>query len=136
ADLSYNRARYYDSQAGRFISEDPFGFSAGLNFYDYVDNNLPNTTDPTGEYIQVYGDSADWVKALLYLSKVPAARDVIQSLAKSRLTVTIIVDPSLPCDSTTGGGLHSMLTGVIRWNPHCALQCEKGGLQSPALGLF
>jgi hypothetical protein len=29
-----------------------------------------------------------------------------------------------------------MLTGVIRWNPHCALQCEKGGLQSPALGLF
>ena len=35
---SYYRARYYDPLAGRFIGEDPIGFSAGENFYTYTDN--------------------------------------------------------------------------------------------------
>ena len=36
---SYYRARYYDPTAGRFLSEDPTGFMAGMNFYAYVTNN-------------------------------------------------------------------------------------------------
>jgi len=36
---SYYRARYYDSQIGRFISEDPFGFAAGVNHYAYAHGN-------------------------------------------------------------------------------------------------
>jgi RHS repeat-associated protein len=48
--LYYYRARYYDSKVGRFISEDPIGFSAGdTNLYRYVGNNSTNYTDPTGE---------------------------------------------------------------------------------------
>jgi RHS repeat-associated protein len=39
------RARYYDPQVGRFISEDPLG--AG-NPYAYVDNRPLNFTDPQG----------------------------------------------------------------------------------------
>lgn len=46
---SYYRARYYDPVTGRFISEDPAGFSSDtLNFYDYVSNNSLVFTDPSG----------------------------------------------------------------------------------------
>jgi RHS repeat-associated protein len=48
--LYYYRARYYDPSLGRFISEDPIGFSAGdTNLYRYVNNSPTNFTDPTGE---------------------------------------------------------------------------------------
>jgi RHS repeat-associated protein len=46
--LYYYRARYYDPAIGRFISEDPKGFEAGVNFYAYVENNPVNANDPTG----------------------------------------------------------------------------------------
>jgi hypothetical protein len=45
---SYNRARYYDPSAGRFLREDPTGFKAGVNFYPYVKNDAVDQTDPTG----------------------------------------------------------------------------------------
>jgi RHS repeat-associated protein len=45
---SYNRARYYDPSVGRFLSEDPTGFNAGINFYAYVSNNATNLIDPKG----------------------------------------------------------------------------------------
>jgi len=46
--LYYYRARYYDPEIGRFISEDPLGFKAGINFYAYVGNNSVNRNDPSG----------------------------------------------------------------------------------------
>jgi RHS repeat-associated protein len=46
--LYYYRARYYDTDIGRFISEDPKGFAAGINFYAYVGNNPVNANDPSG----------------------------------------------------------------------------------------
>ena len=47
--LYYYRARYYDPEIGRFISEDPLGFASGdTNFYAYVGNNPVNFNDPTG----------------------------------------------------------------------------------------
>jgi RHS repeat-associated protein len=44
--LYYYRARYYDPQIGRFISEDPI--QGGLNFYAYVKNDPVRFTDPSG----------------------------------------------------------------------------------------
>lgn len=45
----YNcRARYYDPKSGRFISADPIGFGAGINFYSYCNNNPVNYIDPLG----------------------------------------------------------------------------------------
>nr|WP_255609649.1 RHS repeat-associated core domain-containing protein [Methylosinus sp. Sm6] len=51
AGLYYYRARYYDPTIGRFISEDPLGFGAGVNFYAYVGNNPVNYNDPSGQII-------------------------------------------------------------------------------------
>jgi len=46
---SYYRARYYDAQVGRFISEDPTDFNgSGTNFYAYVRNNPVDLADPLG----------------------------------------------------------------------------------------
>jgi RHS repeat-associated protein len=48
---SYYRARYYDPTIGRFISEDPLGFSSGgENFYVYTENNSIGFKDPLGLY--------------------------------------------------------------------------------------
>jgi RHS repeat-associated protein len=45
----YNfRARYYDPNPGRFLSEDPIDFSGGINFYAYVGNNPLVYVDPDG----------------------------------------------------------------------------------------
>jgi RHS repeat-associated protein len=50
--LYYYRARWYDPQLGRFISEDPIGFAGGdINLYAYVRNNPVNLKDPKGTAI-------------------------------------------------------------------------------------
>jgi RHS repeat-associated protein len=47
--LYFYRARYYDPQNGRFISEDPASFlSGGINFYQYVENSPLGFTDANG----------------------------------------------------------------------------------------
>ena len=47
--LYYYRARYYDPNLGRFLSQDPLEFDAAdTNFYRYVHNDPLNRTDPTG----------------------------------------------------------------------------------------
>lgn len=49
AGLYYYRARWYDSQQGRFISEDPIGLEGGINLYGYVENDPVNAIDPLGQ---------------------------------------------------------------------------------------
>jgi len=46
--LYYYRARYYNAELQRFISEDPIGLSGGINKYAYVGNQPINKIDPHG----------------------------------------------------------------------------------------
>ena len=46
--LYYFRARYYDPELGRFISEDPIGLAGGINQYAFAGNDPVNNTDPSG----------------------------------------------------------------------------------------
>jgi RHS repeat-associated protein len=47
--LQFSRARFYDPNLGRFISEDPIGFYAGdVNLYGYVKNQSLQFRDPSG----------------------------------------------------------------------------------------
>src|SRR5579859_7481900 len=45
---SYYRARYYDSNSGKFLNEDPAGFQGGINAYRYVFNDPTDIMDPSG----------------------------------------------------------------------------------------
>ena len=70
--LYFYRARYYDPNSGRFISEDPIGISGGdFNFYKYSVNNPANRIDPFG--LQDFGYADDYV-SILYDS--PAALEL------------------------------------------------------------
>jgi RHS repeat-associated protein len=46
--LNFYRARYYDQNIGRFISEDPIGFGGGTHLYKYALNNPVLLDDPFG----------------------------------------------------------------------------------------
>jgi RHS repeat-associated protein len=40
--------RYYDPQAGRFLTRDPIGYLGGVNLYEHVRNNPVGFDDPSG----------------------------------------------------------------------------------------
>jgi RHS repeat-associated protein len=52
--LFYYRARYYDPDAGRFLSRDPIGFAGrDPNLFGYAFSDPVNLTDPMGLEVQV-----------------------------------------------------------------------------------
>ncbi|AEP36794.1 RHS repeat-associated core domain-containing protein [Taylorella asinigenitalis] len=51
SELHYNTFRYYDTEIGRFISQDPIGLLGGINLYQYAPNPV-EWFDPWG---LVYG---------------------------------------------------------------------------------
>ena len=63
--LYYYRARYYDPAIGRFISPDPKKFSAGINFFVYVNDNPINANDPTGNIQQYWLPGAKTPSAII-----------------------------------------------------------------------
>ncbi|WP_431113183.1 RHS repeat-associated core domain-containing protein [Variovorax paradoxus] len=46
--LHYNWNRYYDPETGRYVTPDPLGISAGVNFYIYVNGSPTALIDPSG----------------------------------------------------------------------------------------
>jgi RHS repeat-associated protein len=51
---TFMRARYYDPQTGRFISEDPIW---ATNLYPFAGNNPVNNIDPNGKYASAAGSN-------------------------------------------------------------------------------
>jgi len=48
--IYYDHARYYDAAIGRFVSQDPMGFTAGdTDLYRYVKNSTTTAVDPSGD---------------------------------------------------------------------------------------
>jgi RHS repeat-associated protein len=80
--LYYYRARYYDPEIGRFITEDPKGFAAGINFYAYAGNNPNNYHDPLGLEKGDLLDLETWTDPELYKT---AWQDVNSGAASGRI---------------------------------------------------
>jgi RHS repeat-associated protein len=47
--LHYNYRRYYDTQSGRYVTQDPIRVEGGINQYKYAEADPVNLSDPTGE---------------------------------------------------------------------------------------
>ena len=59
--LQYNRARWYDPDVGRWVSEDPIGFVAGDgNVTRYVGNGVTFGRDPSGLWVGPLDPHASW----------------------------------------------------------------------------
>jgi uncharacterized protein RhaS with RHS repeats len=104
-ELPDYRARYYDPNIGRFISEDPMGLGAGVNFYSYVHDNPVNLTDPLG--------LCDNDKNCIPRSSIPwyfRAQLALMSLASKKTGVSYFTGVQVS-GTATGGGLMGVSAG-------------------------
>jgi RHS repeat-associated protein len=98
----YNyRARHYDPQIGRFISEDGFRFQAGVNFYPYTSENPVNFIDPSG-YKACSVDVRCW----------PIEKFHLGAIGFTHCFLTV-VDKDSTCHDISGGPDHGML---LEWD--------------------
>ena len=131
-DLYYLRARFLDTNSGRFISEDPLGIHGGsANLYICTRNEPTGFTDPFGLKIVVNGDPHDYQAAIGYLEKDPGMKKIIQDLEKS--DTNYYIDYS----NATGAGDYKDQfnpgNNTVTWDPNSALKTSAKGTQSPAL---
>jgi RHS repeat-associated protein len=138
AGLYYYRARYYDPETARFLSEDPARSRSSPTLYAYVGNNPTNRVDPTG--LQA-------VKCNCPDDKKPQVQNAFQQVCKLMLVnsgcamalvtygmtscyaklcttppaITCTPDPSPPCAWTspfnTGSGPIFLNTGAFSNKP-------------------
>ena len=115
--IYYYRARYYDPSIGRFISEDPMGFEAGVNFYAYAGNNPISANDPSGLL------SFFWHFGITYV----AARDSGIGFRDSIELAwgTMMVDVNTQGVSATQANQHAML-GEINGKTHVYQTRDQG----------
>ncbi|MFN0110523.1 MAG: RHS repeat domain-containing protein [Blastocatellia bacterium] len=133
AGLMYYRARWYDSQQGRFISEDPAGTSDGLNLYAYVGSNPLMYRDPSGnqrEYdSQRFGELIPSRQSNSSPKKPPGVDDAGQKCCVNLVTD----DAGRKCCETKTVILWNLTN---EWPPHTFLQTPKRsvGVGPPTIG--
>lgn len=106
--LYYNRFRYYDPEAGRYVSQDPIGLVGGTALYGYADDTLTridplglsacNTTNPRevrfsqNSILSTFRDSGnifELAKALRQSSELVAMIEPIRLTMKDGLLYTL-----------------------------------------------
>jgi RHS repeat-associated protein len=79
-DDYFFRARWYDDDVGRFVTEDPIGFLGGdQNLYRYVENGPTTATDPLG-----LQDLPPYIDIYISTTGMPAQFDAVRAQAHLR----------------------------------------------------
>jgi RHS repeat-associated protein len=142
--LYYMKARYYDAEVGRFISEDPMGFEGGsLNLYLYAANNPIMFMDPNGLCINAISDylgdvfTAPTYESLRTITSQAAGSAglyVDEKYAPSQVIITPYFDPN-------AFNLDMLIAGANLAAPHAEVLAASpsAGLLSPivaGVGVF
>jgi len=148
----FYRARYYDQNIGRFLSDDPLKFGAGIDFYAYVNNRPLSKKDPLGlvgvDWSSIWDtgkkawdktkDAAD--KALgLYKCGLCIATSIANT--KSRAQAPLINDGDLSMQGTDYAGAPSASAGAreiklsCSGNTNCP-DCTALGIQTAVGAMF
>ncbi|MCI0613364.1 hypothetical protein L0244_10265, partial [bacterium] len=88
-NLAYNRFRYYDSETGHFICEDPLGLLGGINLFLFAQNPI-NWIDPLGLTSSPGGCGSPDIDPKEVAGKTP---DEIDALARSKGLIPKGPDP-------------------------------------------
>lgn len=120
--LHYNLRRYYDADAGRYISEDPLRFDSSSNFYAYAENSPQNFIDPTGEV--AFLAPAAWAGVRWVAGRYGAC--LLECAAVSSV-VSLIQNP---CDIDVSHCLKDCLWSLIP----IKLPCKAWGMAGAAVG--
>lgn len=115
--LYYYRARYYDPQIGRFLTEDPIKFQGGSNFYAYVGNNPVNLTDPLGLEEKLPDDDGS-----------PIGPDEYDAMDKEAKEAVKRCMAKLKCPSGTSPVIKEIICGKSGGKIRCIARCECVGV--------
>ncbi|QKT03785.1 IPT/TIG domain-containing protein [Ectothiorhodospiraceae bacterium 2226] len=120
--LYYYRARYYDPVLKRFVSRDPIGLEAGLNFYGYVLGDPINFVDPDG--LRSRGTNQSIIRH--YQRQIERKLEPVSKVPRQEYSIADIL-PS-PSD------WHHFYKN-IDFGENCKVVCDRAGLMScPASG--
>jgi len=114
--LYYYRARYYNPVWGRFVSEDPIGLGAGINFYAYVWGDPISRGDPMGLYASDSGGEGSH-----------GSQPCRQSGSDNQNSPVILAGPrtpQVPCQNVECGALNGGLYYPLC--PSCNDRLKKG----------
>lgn len=118
--LMQYRARYYDPAIGRFISEDPKKFSAGINFYVYVGNDPIDSNDPTGMYqavVVTMPDGSTYTPMTTIKNSNQASKYGLPIGAQTAIAVPPNVDPNAQVNSWSDTVFKGPIPFAWYWRP-------------------
>jgi RHS repeat-associated protein len=151
AGLYYYRARFYDVNFGRFISEDPTGIQNGPNLYSYAGNDPSNAIDPTGQFILVVGTLAGAAigggAEYLFGSNPTVGSIEVAAFGGAVLGAAALLAPGLAAGVLIGAGVQAAIehfSGNCLSSPDALARIAVAGLlggvgglvEPPALGIL
>jgi RHS repeat-associated protein len=123
-------ARYYDPQAGRFLSHDPLRYqSDDVNLYAYVHNNPVNATDPNGKWPQWLDNATATVKTGAQRAGQAVKRTATATYETARGAAVAVGQGVSYAVSATGEAIATVGNKVVEGVQLAALETFNQGLK-------